>query len=106
MPQKTIATIKPTPIPLPTSELTPTVSDNTVLIENNAFEPQVITVKTGATVRWQNIDDSAHRIKFADGYITQLLSPQQSWSKIFTNPGVFDYTDLINPNLHGTVKVV
>ena len=104
-PQQTIATTIQTPIPLPTAELTSTVSDNTILIKNNAFDPQVITVKIGATVRWQNIDDSSHRLKFADGYVAQLLAPQQSWSKIFTNPGIFDYTDLINPNLHGTVKV-
>jgi plastocyanin len=104
VPQRSIVTPNPTTISLPEVEQT-SVSDNTVLIKKNAFDPQVVTVKKGATVRWENSDDSAHRIRFADGYTAQLLSPGQSWSKIFTNPGLFDYTDLVNPSLHGTVKV-
>jgi plastocyanin len=105
-PQKTAATTKPTPIPVPTEVQTATVSDNTVIIGNGAFDPQVITVKAGATVRWQNTDAATHRLKFVDGYTTQVLSDGQSCSKIFPNPGVFDYTDMMNPGMHGTVMVV
>ena len=104
--QKTAVTTKPTPIPVPTEVQTATVSDNTVLIENNAFNPQVITVKAGATVRWQNTDDAAHRLKFVDGYTTQVLSAGQSASRKFMDPGVFDYTDMMDPGMHGTVMVV
>ena len=104
--QKTIVTPKPTPFAIPTTEQAPTVSDNTILIENFAFNPHVITVKAGATVRWQNTDNSAHRMKFVDGYTTQVLSPGQSCSRRFDNPGVFDYTDMINPGISGSVRVV
>ena len=41
--QKTIVTPRPAPIAIPTTEQAPTVSDNTILIENFAFNPQVIT---------------------------------------------------------------
>jgi plastocyanin len=102
---KTVASTRPTPISFPSTESPPSVSDNTVIIKKGGFDPQVITVKTGATVRWQNTDDSVHRMNFVDGYQTQILSPGQSCSKIFGNPGVFDYTDMINPNLRGTVRV-
>ena len=104
--QETIATLRPTPIPLPSAEGTATVSDNTVLIKSGGFDPQDITVKTGATVRWQNVDNSAHRLSFVDGYKTQTLAAGQSASEVFNNPGVFDYTDMMNPSLQGTVNVV
>jgi len=104
---KTIATAQPTFIAKPTIIQTQTVSvsDNTITIVQLAFDPEVMTVKAGASVRWVNGDTSAHRIKFADGITAQLLSPGQSWTRVFNNPGVFDYTDTINPSMHGTVKV-
>lgn len=104
-PVKTVAPTKPTPISYPSTVSTPSVSDNTIYINHGGFDPQLITVKAGATVRWQNTDTSAHRLSFVDGYTTLLLSPGQSASKVFPNPGVFDYTDMITPSLHGTVKV-
>jgi plastocyanin len=102
-PAKTIPT--PTPISYPSTVSTPSVSDNTIYIKHEGFDPQVITVKAGATVRWQNIDNSVHRLSFVDGYVTQTLAEDQSASKVFNNPGVFDYTDMMTPSLRGTVNV-
>lgn len=105
MPANTVAATRPTPISFPSTASTPSVSDNTIYIKHGGFDPQVITVKAGATVRWQNTDDSVHRLSFVDGYMTQTLAPGQSASKVFNNPGVFDYADMMNPRLQGTVNV-
>ena len=89
-------------------ELTTTsVSDNTVNIRENTFIPVNITVSAGSIVRWVNGDDSPHRIQFADNhYATVLIGSSQSASQRFDRAGVFAYSDLIHPEMHGTVTVV
>jgi plastocyanin len=72
-----------------------------------------VTVKAGATVRWVNADSTddpalyspVHRIKFADMSMSPLLSPSQSWSKIFDRAGVYEYTCAVHPSIHGTLIV-
>jgi len=104
---KTAATPQSTLIAKPTIIQTQTVSvsANTVTIVQLAFDPEVMTIKAGANARWVNADSTPHRIKFADGTTAQLLSPGQSWTRVFNNPGTFDYSDAINPSMHGTIKV-
>jgi plastocyanin len=114
-PQATVATPPPaltTESVLPTIQNT--VSDNTIRINKKGFDPASITVKMGSTVRWVNEDATAdaalynptHRIALANSKNSPLLSPGQSWSWIFDQPGSYDYDDLIHPALHGMVVVV
>lgn len=103
---------------LTTGSVSPTVqnsvSDNTVRINKNGFDPASITVKSGSTVRWVNDDSTAdprlynptHRISLVTIKDSPLLSPGQSWSWIFTQPGTFDYSDMIHDMPKGTVIVV
>jgi len=91
---------------------TPMVSDNTVSIRRT-YDPQNITVNAGATVRWVNADSTedpalynpSHRIDFTDKTTSPVLSPSQSWSLIFRTPGVYEYSDMVHPTMHGTVIV-
>jgi plastocyanin len=91
---------------------TPMVSDNTVSIRRT-YNPVNITVNAGATVRWVNEDSTedpalynpTHRIEFADKTTSPVLSPSQSWSLIFRNPGVYEYRDMVHPTVQGTVIV-
>jgi plastocyanin len=91
---------------------TPMVSDNTVSIRKT-FDPRNITVKAGATVRWVNTDSTedpalynpSHRIEFADKTTSPVLSPSQSWSLIFRTSGIYEYSDMVHPTMHGTVIV-
>ena len=95
-------TIMSTPLPRTSAS----VSDNTVSIRDNAFIPANITVNAGETVRWVNDDPAPHRIQFADShYATVLIGASQSASQRFDQPGVFGYTCLIHPEMHGTVTV-
>jgi plastocyanin len=96
-------TIMSTPLP----QTSASVSDNTVSIRDNAFIPANITVNAGETVRWVNDDPGPHRIQFTDShYATVLIGASQSASQRFDQPGVFEYTCLIHPEMHGTVTVV
>lgn len=98
---------------MPTLERTPSVSDNTIKITRDGFSPSTLTVKRGATVRWVNVDSTedaqlynpTHRIKITNVYSSQIISPGQGWSWIFKDNGVYDYQDIIHPELHGTVVV-
>jgi plastocyanin len=113
--QATVAT--PLPV-LTTQSVSPTVpntvSDNTIRVNKKGFDPANITVKSGSTVRWVNDDSTAdpalynpsHRITLVNIKDSQLLSPGQSWSWIFDQPGSYNYDDMIHPTLHGTVIVV
>jgi len=101
-----IPTITSTLIPVPTKVQTATVSDNTISILDDSFDPNVMTVKAGATVRWVNLGTATQRIKFADGSVSQLMSTSQSWSKIFNDPGIYQYSSAVNTRMQGTVRVV
>lgn len=114
-PQATVATQQAI---LTTGSVSPTiqnaVSDNTIHINKKGFDPAGITVKSGSTVRWVNEDATAdpglynptHRIALVNIKDSPLLSPGQSWSWIFDQPGSYDYSDMIHPALTGKVIVV
>jgi plastocyanin len=120
-PPQPTATITPLPmtteIPTVTTTLTlqktPSVSDNTIRINRKGFDPVSITVKSGSIVRWVNMDSTAdaalynptHRIAVVNIYNSDPLSPGQGWSWIFDQPGSYDFSDMIHPDLKGTVIV-
>ncbi|MDD4136776.1 MAG: cupredoxin domain-containing protein [Methanoregula sp.] len=114
-------TVKQTAVPhtLPTTVITTrvttlSVSDNTITIMKNVFNPAELTIKVGSQVRWVNGDSSedqtrynpTHRISLGNVKDSPLLSPGQSWSWTFTKIGVYDYSDMLHTTMHGTVTVV
>jgi plastocyanin len=98
----------------PTFIKTPSVSDNTITINKSGFYPASMTVKSGSAVRWLNADSTknpalynpTHRITVLNVVEGQLISPGQSWSWIFYQPGTYPYSDMLQPDLVGTVIVV
>ena len=109
-----LTTQMPTVSATPTLQKTPSVSDNTIRINKTGFYPAIITVKSGSIVRWVNADTTSdaalynptHRIAVVNIVDSQLLSPGEGWSWIFDQPGVYDYSDMIHPDMKGTVIVV
>lgn len=103
---------------LTTGSVSPTVknsvSDNTIRINKKGFDPSSITIKANSTVRWVNEDSTTdpglynptHRITLVTIKDSPLLSPGQGWSWIFTQPGTYDYNDMIHDIPKGTVIVV
>jgi plastocyanin len=109
-----LTTQMPTVSAIPTLQKTPSVSDNTIWINKTGFYPASITVKSGSIVRWVNADSTAdaalynptHRIAVVNIDNSDPLSPGQGWSQPFDQPGSYDYSDMIHPDLKGTVIVV
>jgi OOP family OmpA-OmpF porin len=102
-PLQTTQQLAVTTIPVP--QTTSSVSANTILIKNFAFDSASITVKVGSTVRWVNQDSVPHRIVFADGADSTVLAGMQSWSRKFDQAGTYDYACTIHPTMLGTVIV-
>lgn len=81
----------------------PATTDN-VTIQNFAFSPQTLTIKSGATVTWTNMDSAPHRIK-SDTFNSNNLSQGQSFEYKFNTPGTYDYYCSIHPSMSGQIIV-
>jgi plastocyanin len=80
--------------------------DNKVEIDNFAFSPERITVKTGTTVTWLNADDTPHTVASSSKlFKSKALDTEDSFSFTFTTPGVYQYFCSLHPHMTGTVVV-
>jgi plastocyanin len=75
-----------------------------VRIENSQFYPNSITISSGDTVRWTNLDSTNHTVvgtDFSSGNITS----QDSYDHTFTKTGTYSYHCSIEPSMKGVVIV-
>jgi plastocyanin len=78
----------------------------TVQIKRSAFSPSSITIKTGDTVRWVNVDTQNHQVVSNNGsFVSPILPPGRSYSHRFQAAGTYRYHDGLNPTVRGVVKV-
>src|SRR5512136_1299200 len=106
IPPQPVTTTLPSPVFTPPR--TASVSDNTITMVKNTFQPANMTVKVGSTVRWVNADDHPHRIEFKDKAFSTsafLLGASQSFSQRFDRAGTYDYDCTIHPSMQGTITV-
>ncbi len=106
----TPAAVPPATVPpvIVTPSRTASVSDNTIIIFKNTFQPANITVTAGSTVRWVNNDNHPHRIQFMNKEFstsTYLLGATESFSQVFFRPGQYDFACMIHPEMQGSVLV-
>jgi FtsP/CotA-like multicopper oxidase with cupredoxin domain/plastocyanin len=99
-----------TPTPSPTSEtaatgtasLTPTPSPNAtdggtgavarIAMEDDHYDPKLLTIKAGTTVTWVNTGANWHSVAAFDGsFESPQISPGESFTHIFTIPGTYKY---------------
>ena len=103
----------PTATSMPVPQSTNQVSENTITIDQDGFDPVSFTVEPGSTVRWVNADSTpdparynpTHRISIANVKDSPPLSPGQGWSWIFYERGTYSFSDMIHPTFQGTVIV-
>ena len=80
-----------------------------VSMKDYAITPATLTVQVGQKVVWTNDDDAPHTVTGLDGPV-MLNSPQmtkgQSFSFIFSKPGVYHYFCAVHPNMKGIINVV
>ena len=84
-------------------------SGNVITISNFAFNPSVLTVKTGTAVTWMNNDGALHTITSdaaaPAAFASDPLSTGASYTFTFTQPGTYTYHCSIHPSMTGTVVV-
>jgi len=78
-----------------------------VSIENFAYAPATIAVKTGASVTWTNNDEEPHTVTFEDGQARSpvLSPPNVTFTYTFTHAGTFTCHCSIHAYMTGTVAV-
>lgn len=75
-----------------------------VSIKNFSFNPESVTISTGDTVRWTNMDSASHTVT-GTSFGSQTLAPGDSYEFLFTNAGTYEYHCSIHPSMKGTVTV-
>ena len=78
-----------------------------VSIDNFTFAPQILTVKSGTTVTWNNKDDIPPGIASDNNAFrrSKALDTDDKFAFTFTTPGTYKYFCYIHPHMTGTVVV-
>ena len=75
-----------------------------VNIENFAFSPGVIKIKTGEAVIWVNNDDAPHTVT-GDELDSGTLNKNQQYQHAFSEPGTYEYICSFHTSMKGTVII-
>jgi plastocyanin len=75
-----------------------------VLIKDFQFRPDSITINAGDTVTWTHPGPASHTVKFADSE-SPVLKNGATYSKTFSQAGMFAYECGVHPYMKGTVIV-
>ncbi|MFP5501929.1 MAG: cupredoxin domain-containing protein, partial [Candidatus Sericytochromatia bacterium] len=87
---------------------TSVATQNTVVtMQDYQFQPQSVTIQTGATVSWQNQGVTVHTATANNGEFDtgDVSSGQSSGGVTFNQPGVYQYTCQYHPQMKGTIVV-
>jgi plastocyanin len=75
-------------------------------VKNFMFAPASMTVKSGATVTWTNMDQEPHTVVSSDGlFRSGAIDTGESFSFTFEKPGTYQYLCTIHPRMVGIVVV-
>lgn len=79
-----------------------------VVIQNYRYQPQVVQIKVGDTVKWLNREKrTSHSVVFPpdQGGESERFFPDESWQRRFDVPGRFPYHCGPHPEMVGVVEV-
>lgn len=97
------------PKTIPSATPAPSDGSNSITINNFAFNPAILTIKTGTTVTWMNQDVAEHQIASDSGttvaFISGSLATGKSFPFTFTQPGTYTYHCTYHPSMKGTIIV-
>jgi amicyanin len=81
-------------------------ADASISIARMAFHPDSTTIKAGKRVIWTNDDAIGHNVSFKDGsHSATSLSQGQSYSRVFDQPGTYEYFCGLHSYMTGRVIV-
>ncbi len=93
----------PAPTPAPVPGPSPTVE---IEISGFAFNPDTLTVPSGTTVIWTNLDGPPHTVTTQEtGYDSGWLSTGDTFSYTFEQNGTYEYYCSIHPSMTATIIV-
>ena len=75
-----------------------------VRIQNSAFYPDSISISSGDTVKWTNLDSGTHSVVGSD-ISSGNISSGKSYEHKFTIAGTYNYSCSIDPSMKGVVIV-
>ena len=79
---------------------------NTIVMKNFDFSPMVLTVKTGTTVTWKNLDGEPHTVVSPDGvFRSHALDQGDAFTFKFDKPGTYKYICSIHPRMRAAIIV-
>jgi plastocyanin len=83
------------------------IADSTkIAVKDFMFNPTPLTIKTGSTVTWINMDDEPHTAVSDTGlFKSGGMDTNESFSFKFDKPGTYHYTCTIHPRMVGTIVV-
>ena len=77
-----------------------------VAVQAFAFQPTALTVASGTTVTWTNLDPVQHTVTdINQTWDSGLFDPQATYSMTFSAPGTYTYFCLPHPTMIGTIEV-
>lgn len=75
-----------------------------VAIRTMRYEPAVLRVAPGDTVRWTNLDLVPHTVtSLSRAFDSGNLPPDSSWALVLGRGGTLDYSCLYHPSMKGSV---
>jgi plastocyanin len=81
-------------------------ADAKVTIDNFAFSPQLLTIKAGTTVVFENHDDIPHTVVDVGGkFRSKAMDTDQSFSVTFDSIGDVSYFCSLHPHMKGKIVV-
>ncbi len=90
----------PSPAPTPASASAPVVT-----VSNFTFQPAAVSVKTGDTITWRQMDSVPHSIVISDGTSSSILGQGKEFSHTFSVAGHYTYNCGIHPTMKGIIDV-
>lgn len=72
------------------------------------FEPEDITVKTGATILWTNNENVPHNVVAKEGaeFTSEIFGEGGTYEHTAEQAGEIDYVCTLHPGMDGTITVV
>ena len=90
----------------PSTGPTPPAGGNDVTVVNFAFAPASLSVQTGETVTWTNMDDVSHTVSADnDAFDSGAFGAGASFQLTAGPPGTYTYFCQIHPFMKGTLTV-
>lgn len=83
----------------------PDVQIEEVAVVDVAFDPEVLTVRTGTLVVWTNDGELPHTVTAANLFDSGVMARGETFERVFDESGTFDYVCTLHPGMAGTVVV-